>query len=548
MSLKLRPYQTEAITALRDGWADHSRIAVVLPTGMGKTVIFSDLVAQAVTVHEKRSLILVHRDELVKQAAQKIRSVNRSVSVGIVKAASDEHGADVVIASVQTLARASRRSRIDPGAFGLIIVDECHHAAAKSYRDVLEYFGAFRDRDATLTAGFTATMTRADNLGLGDVWEKVVYERDILYGIGEGYLSDVRGVEVTVDGLDLGEVARTRGDYQEGALGEALESCGAGAIIAAKYIEHAGSRSGVLFAPTVATARSMAGDFNDAGIKTEVVTGETPPDERDAIYRRFADGTTQVLSNCMVLTEGWDAPIAKVAVIARPTTSQSLYVQMAGRVLRPYPGEPEALILDVMGVSGKLQLATISDLSRTVVNVQPGETLIEAAQREADERRKAAGRTFKIEGDTVTSRVVDLFGTSKSAWLQTEGGTWFIPARDATFFLWPDDQETRPGMWKVGKAIAAWGGGRYYITSGGFILEDLTQEYAMAWAEQEAENYDSSIASRESSWRKKKAASASPAQVNFAAKLGIAGAQEMTKPELSDAISVKLASKILDVN
>lgn len=544
-ALKLRPYQEQALRELDQGWEGGlTRLAVVLPTGMGKTVIFAHLVDRALN-QNKRPLILVHRDELVRQAADKIRSVIPGVSLGIVKAASRQYDADVVIASVQTLGRARRREEIPPETFGLVIVDECHHAAADSYMNILRYFGCFTPLPrATRAAGFTATMSREDKRGLGDVWEDIVYEKDILYGIGNGYLCDVKGVSVTVDGLDLGEVARTRGDYQDGALGEALESCGAGKVIAGAYNEHAAGKRGILFAPTVATAASMAEDFNDAGIVTQVVTGATPVDERAEIYEKFRSGATQVLSNCMVLTEGFDAPHAEVAVIARPTSSQSLYVQMAGRVLRPYPGKPGALILDVMGVSSKLVLAGISDLSTTEpVSPRDGETLMEAARRAEKERREREGRQFRshLKGD-LKYESVDLFGSSRSVWLQTPQGVWFIQGREVTWFLWPDDGD----LWKIGRYTAAWNYGRYQRTSGSWIKTGLTLEYAMAWAEQEAETADPSITQKSASWRKRKAP-ASDAQKAFASRLGI-DASGMTKNEVAEALSIATAMRILDVN
>ena len=349
--LALRPYQTEAIAALEDGWAAGlQRVAVVLPTGLGKTVVFAHLIHQALAAGH-RPLVLVHREELADQAADKIRSVAPDVSVGIVKAERDELDRDVIVASVQTLSRPNRRGRYLGATAGrrrLIVVDECHHAAARTWIQLLEALGGFTPGGAKV-AGFTATMTREDSRKLGDIWERVVYERDILFGIGNGFLTDVRGKAVTVDGFDLGTVARSRGDYQDGALGEALEASGAGEVIAKAYTEHAADRAGVLFTPTVATAYSFAEDLNAAGIVTETITGTTSSEDRKLIYKRYRTGDVQVLSNCMVLTEGWDAPWCSTAVIARPTSSAGLYVQMVGRVLRPYPGKTDALVLDVVG-------------------------------------------------------------------------------------------------------------------------------------------------------------------------------------------------------
>lgn len=529
--LKLRPYQVEALDALREGWEKGlSRIAVVLPTGMGKTVIFAELVRASVESGIP-PMILVHRDELVNQAVEKIHSAAPHLSVGVVKAERNEVGSDVIVASVQTLARAGRRNVVlDATDIGLLIVDEAHHAAARTYREVMENFGCWDGR--CRAAGFTATMARDDDRKLGDIWEAIVYERDILYGIENGYLTDVRGQQVRVDGLDLASVARKAGDYADGSLGDALEDSGAGEVIAAAYAEHAADRQGVVFTPTVSSAIAFANDFERAGISVGVVTGSTPLTDRQLLYKRYRAGDVQVLLNCMVLTEGWDAPWASVAVIARPTSSVPLYVQMVGRVLRPYPGKAEALVLDVVGVSSRLKLASVSDLSKTGLIVDEGESITESKKRKDRERR--GGPRGRIEGE-VGSREVDLFRASKSAWLQTKGGVWFIATRQSTWFLWPD--ETDPTAWKVGRC------GLYSSRGGTWVLKGLTLEYAMAWAEQEAGEEDSSIASRTSSWRRGKP---SEAQMGLAAKLRIPFTPETRRGALSDAISITYASRILD--
>lgn len=528
--LALRPYQGEALEAIRGGWAEGlTRVAVVLPTGMGKTVVFAHLIAREFERRDLRRfkpLILVHRDELVRQSVDKLRSVAPHLSVGVTKAERREVDADVLIGSVQTLARKSRRDELP--RLGLVVVDECHHAAADSYLNILWDAGCFDEVDPTPAVGFTATLSRGDDRGLGGVWEKVVYRRDVLFGIHGGYLADVRGLAVEVNGLDLASVARSRGDFLDGGLGAALTASGAGEVIARAYAEHASDRSGVLFAPTVAAAYAFAEDLNATGIVTEVIEGGTPLEERRLTLKRFAAGEVQLLSNCAVLTEGWDAPWASCAVIARPTLLPGLYTQMAGRVLRPHPGKVDALILDVVGVAGKHRLASIVDLSDGEIVPEPGESLREAVYRR-DREKLARGKPAGAVG----YREVDLFHDSRSAWLQTPGGVWFIPTREHTFFLWPDE-----GTWKVGRCGV-------YSTSGGTWLKDgLPMEYAMAWAEQLAEETDPSISRRTASWRVRGAAP-SQKQLDLARQLGI-DPTGLSRPQLSDRISIHYAAKILD--
>lgn len=529
-TLKLRPYQTEALDALDAGWAaGKTRLAVVLPTGMGKTVVFAHLIDRQHRAGRK-ALVLVHREELVTQAKEKVHSVAPDLTVGVVKAGRNEVDADVIVASVQTLARPARRAQLHD--IGVVIVDEAHHAVARTWADVLEHFGCFA---GTPAAGFTATMSREDGKGLGDIWEEVVVRKDILYGIKKGYLTDVRGKAVTVDGLDLGTVAKSRGDYQDGQLGDALEAAGAGEVIAQAYVEHSADRQGVLFAPTVATARAFADDLNAAGIVTEVISGATPTEDRELIYKRYRAGEIQVLSNCMVLTEGWDAPWCSTAVIARPTQSAALYVQMVGRVLRPFPGKTDALVLDVVGVSQRHALKSIVDLTETKVTVRDGESLGEAIDRETKERGKKPGTKGRPVG-VISASDVDLFHRSHSVWLQTYGGTWFIPTRDWTYFLHPSED----GTWKVGR-LQTW---QNRDGRGGWLREGLTLEYAMAWGEQDAEEVDRSTSSKRASWRRK-SEKPTDAQMGLVGRYKLAYDESMSKSEVSDLISIHLASRDL---
>jgi superfamily II DNA or RNA helicase len=459
------------------------------------------------------------------------------------------------------LARPKRREQIDPDRFGLVIVDEAHHAVARTWVDVLAYFGAFGARRSdglcnhlppgawhvpkpergcfTPVAGFTATMSREDGKGLGDIWQEVVYTKDIRYGIEHDppYLVDVRGKSVTVDGLDLATVARSRGDYQDGALGEALEASGAGEVIADAYLEHAKDRQGVLFAPTVATAHAFADDLTARGITTEVITGATSSEDRELIYKRFRHGDVQVLSNCMVLTEGWDAPWCSTAVIARPTQSAALYVQMVGRILRPWPGKPDALVLDVVGISAKHALRTIADLTTTEVRPNDGESLGEAIEREAGERETARkrGPKSKVAGPVAASDV-DLFHRSASVWLQTEKGVWFIPTRDWFYFLW----EAVDGSWILGRC-PTWANKTANTIER--VHDGMTLEYAMAWGEQEAA--EDIWSTKAASWRKGRA-KASEKQIAWLAQRRIPVTEGLTKNDASALIDVYNASRELD--
>ncbi|MFF1417447.1 DEAD/DEAH box helicase [Streptomyces sp. NPDC058280] len=430
-----RPYQTAAIQALTAGWqGEQNRLAVVLPTGAGKTVVFANLIkGMREQLGRQRVLVIAHREELIEQAVAKIRAVDPSLKVGVVKAERNHHRfMDVVVASVQTLAVQRRREAIQD--IGLIIVDECHHAAAKTYVKVLDHFGAWR---GVPVAGFTATMTRGDG-DLGSVWQDVVYTLDILDMIRDGYLCDVIGKRVVVDGLNLDTVKTRGGDLQDGQLAQALDDSGAAGVVADAYREFAADRPGVVFTPTVATAQSMTAALSAAGIPAATVWGDMPKDERTQVLKQYQAGDVQVLSNCMVLAEGFDAPHTSCVVIARPTKSAGLYCQMAGRGLRLHPGKKDALLLDVMGASTRHKLASIVDLTaKDIAEESESRSLRELADDAAQAAAFAAAEWEDI----------DLFHQSPIRWLQTDGGTWFVPMTKSVFLFLMRGSE--PGLYRV---------------------------------------------------------------------------------------------------
>ncbi|MEV8031413.1 DEAD/DEAH box helicase [Streptomyces sp. NPDC086182] len=527
-TFKPRPYQDDAIQALIDGWAGpHNRIAVVLPTGAGKTVIIANLINRLrVTLRGQRVLVIAHREELIEQAAAKIRAVRPDLRVGIVKAERDEHqDADVIVASVQTLAVEKRRRAILD--IGLVVVDECHHAAARTYMEVLAHFGAWR---GTPVAGFTATMTRTDG-GLAEVWSDVVFTLDILDMIGDGYLCDVRGLRITVDTLDLDKVKTRNGDLVEGQLGRALEDSGALDAIAAAYVEHAPDRPGVVFTPTVATAQAAAESLRAAGITTAPVWGDMPRDDRRAVLRRYEAGHVQVLTNCQVLTEGFDAPHTSCIVVARPTKSPGLYVQMVGRGLRPSPGKSDALLLDVMGASTRHKLASMVDLTaRDLAQAEDGKSLREVAEDAiAAEKRHAIAARIEAEE-------FNLFGGSSIRWLRTPAGTWFIRVSNTmTLFLVrdPGSRLYRMRRWTADAGVQP-------------PREDTARPLgeALAWLEQQARVLGpGAFVDRRARWRSGKP---SPKQLGLCRRRGITVPQQATAGDIADLIDTEHVTSVLD--
>lgn len=544
--LKLRDYQTEAISALFKAWSEGTRRpALVLPTGAGKTVVFSALIERfrdkqtgpldTLKVDPSlgaRVMVLVHRDELADQAIAKIRAANPSLDVGKVKAQDDDVHADVMVCSVQTLAVARRLDRLtyaqfEHGRVGLIITDECHHAAAVTYQKI---YAAFPD---ALHAGVTATLERGDGVGLGSVWDDVVYSRSPLWMMKHGYLVQPRAFTEDMS-VDLSTVKTSRGDFTASDLGRALEESEVADQLPAAWKEHAEGRPTVVFTPTVATAHGVAESFRGSGVASAVVSGETPREERQRIYDQFRRGEIKILSNCMVLTEGFDAPWASCAIIARPTRSRPLYIQMVGRVLRPWHGKTDAIVINVAGAGGKI--ATLVDLEPgSIEEIKDGEGLLDAEEREEFEREQED--VLREERRSLSrlklKEAASLFEASHQAWQSTAGGVMFISAGEWTYFLWPNGQE--PGTWDVCRKPKR---GKWERTA----HTALDTEMAMSWAEAEAEDHASFSVSKRASWRSGKP---SDAMLNYAATLGV-DSTGMNKSQLSDAISYVVESRALD--
>lgn len=334
MSFTLRPYQLDAIERIRQKIREgQKKVLVVSPTASGKTVTFSEILARAAE-RGSRSLVLAHRRELVMQAAEKVLSCG--LSPGIVAAGVRPAPQRLVqVASLQTLA--ARPNSLPPAA--LVIVDECHHhTASNTYGKIVNWY------PNAIVLGFTATPWRLDGVGLGDVYPShvvVVTPRELRE---QGYLVPVGGFEYAP--VDTSGAKVSGGDFVGASLEGAAMSAKLFGEIIGEWRRHAGGARTVLFAVSVKHSLALAQAFRDAGVPAEHLDGETPLGERAAVLARLRAGQTRVLTNCNIATEGWDEPALECVVLARPTLSLALALQMMGRGLRTSEGKAMCRIHD----------------------------------------------------------------------------------------------------------------------------------------------------------------------------------------------------------
>ena len=350
--MQLRPYQLEAKNAVLREWEKgHRKTLIVLPTGTGKTIVFSSVAAEKVQ-QGGRTLILAHRGELLEQAADKLKSAC-GIDSALEKAeySSLESNLPVTVGSVQSLCREERLSKFPKNHFSEIIIDEAHHALSDSYQKVLNHF-----TEANVL-GVTATPDRGDMRNLGKYFDSLAYEYPLLQAINDGFLCKVKAQMIPIK-LDITDVSLSNGDYSSGDLGGALD--GYLEEIAESMLQYCRDRKTVVFLPLIATSQKLCEILNDKGLSAAEVNGTSS--DRAEILKDFEAGKYSVLCNSMLLTEGWDCPAVDCVVVLRPTKIRSLYQQMVGRGMRLFPGKEELLLLDFLWMTARHDLCKPSSL------------------------------------------------------------------------------------------------------------------------------------------------------------------------------------------
>ena len=360
--MQLRDYQNQCQDAVKTAFANGiNRQLIALPTGTGKTVIFAYLPQK---LEVRKAIILAHREELIDQAAEKIRQVNPDLNVQIEQG--DRHASpmlsDIVVASVPTIGRenSSRLRNFDPNAWPLIVCDEAHHSVSNSYRTVFNHFGIF-DHPERLLVGVTATPNRGDKIGLSEVYQDIVFQRNLRDMIEAKWLCPITAFRIKT-GEDLSEVRVSHGDFVDADLSKAIDTDRRNALGVEAYKNYCEGRRCLVFCVDKNHTRHMAEAFEAAGIPCGVVLGDTDSIERKRTLDALERGDLKVIANCMVLTEGYDCPPLSSIIMARPTKSGLLYTQCVGRGTRLAEGKENLIVIDLTDNSRQHQLSSLPSL------------------------------------------------------------------------------------------------------------------------------------------------------------------------------------------
>lgn len=423
--MQLRPYQHDAVTAIRRDWEnDILDTLVVAATGAGKTqIMLASLLGCSalppLLVDGKRGLLIAHREELISQPLERIASYWKDwlPKTGIVKAEQNEPHRQFIIGTVQSLHESRTNTVLHYGPIDYLMTDECHHSVADSYLRLYRQLRAANPQMRHL--GATATAQRADNIGLVEIYKHSSFQISIKDLVKQGYLVPCKGLEIATR-VSIKGVRSSGDDLNQTQLRKAFELDNVFDLVVESHKKYAEGRKAIAFTISVEGAHTLAAKFTAAGIPAAAIDGTTPKDKRRAILAQFSRGEVMVLCNCAVLTEGFDQPDVACVHMVRPTKNRSLFIQCVGRGLRTAPGKDDCLILEYAPTEGH-NLATLGDLFGLPRSAKEINT-------DADEGDVISGMTFDgdirgLEGDPLelVARQLDYLSLSPFHWDRREG-------------------------------------------------------------------------------------------------------------------------------
>lgn len=561
MATQLRNYQRAAAEALHKGYAKGlHRLGILLPTGCGKTIVMA-YIAMLTLLNGGRVNIILHRDALFPQTIKKLIEAGIDPDdIGIVKGRRNEIHKRCLVVSIHSLRNQARLELLPIP--NLTIIDEAHVSVSATYRRLYEHIGAFPGGPAYL-AGFTATWMRSDKLGLGDVWEEIVFQRSIAWAVNHNPPFLVPPYPLQLGGeFDwtnrLSQVrTTTSGDYNEHDLEEVVMLPDLRDTVVRAYQQITPGASIALFGPTMKSTRFFLQALKDAGIPTAEVFATTKDKDRKWAFHGFESGAVRVLGSVAALAEGWDSPRCDGVFLLRPLNHLGLFIQMVGRSLRPWPGKDRAYVCDFVGALDDKDMRAAIDLSKTP-EIEPTDKELEECEEcgeyrilryvKAVEKNLCLDCTKKLEIEPVAREhtakkingvyEIDLFKNVHARWLNTEYGQPFLITSDKSrfgrariFFVAPID-----GAYNVGYT-----GSIHSYDGGDWLAVGVSLIDALDIGSQVALDDDPTIAHKNSAWRKR---SASEGQIKFAARFNV-DVRGLTSGEASDVINTKRATRML---
>jgi ATP-dependent helicase IRC3 len=499
----LRPYQLETIANVKRDLFEkqHTDVLAVLATGLGKTQVFLQFVIDMLTANPThRALILVHRAELAYQPVERIATFwpEWKYRTGIVMADLNETRRQITVATVQTLSSERRLQQLlVHGAIDYLVTDEAHHSNATSYLALVAKLRAANPNLKHL--GVTATPLRADGDGLSKVFQQCSHKVSIKDGVKGRYLVPVKALAISTK-ISLRGVKSAQGDFVQSQLKHVFETDNCLDLVVATHQKYAAERQAICFTVSVDGAHTLAEKFNEAGISSAAIDGTTAKEERKRVLRQFQAGDIKVLCNCMVLTEGFDAPAINAVHMVRPTKSDSLYVQCIGRGLRPAPQKEDCLIFDYAPAETR-NIVMAGDVLGVPAEIKKQQ---DKAQDDLEQGDAFAGFTFDgiargIEGDPLelVARELNYLDITPYAWAKHEGYLVLPIKQGKTLVITP----LRPNQDAQNLLLVTSEKGHPAHVEQLFdaSFADLT-DYAQAYAD---EHGDPTFQAKDRSWRKR---------------------------------------------
>lgn len=337
--ITLRDYQKECLDVLLNN--KNSSKLVVLPTGSGKTVIFLSYLLK----ENKKSLILAHTIDLIKQTHSVLKKMSPDTKCAILKKNTDIDSNKIIISTIQSTQSAKALSRLKAANFDIIIIDEAHHSASESYLKLINSLGFINNKKKKLI-GFTATPVRGDGKSIRTIFNEEVYRKDILDLVDKGILTDIIGYRVKT-GTSLLGIHSWKGDFNSKELTAAINTDERNAITLKSFLDICPNKKTIIFCASIIHAKNICEIFQQKGISCKAIHGKLKREEREQILSDFKQGKIQVVTNCQLLTEGFDEPSVEALIMARPTKSFPLYMQMLGRGIRTFPGKKNCVLIEL---------------------------------------------------------------------------------------------------------------------------------------------------------------------------------------------------------